>query len=241
VWPSKKTHRLATHLCFWLLITFPAVWAETWVQAGQYYDGQSDQLNPAATIVVEADKIQRILPGHPEPPAQALVVDLKGSTVLPGFIDCHVHLSGEFNPALYINRFKWDSADFAVRSTVYARKTLEAGFTTVRDLGDTSPGFSVVLALKKAIDDGTIEGPRIVAAGKSLATIGGHADPTNGTGSQYSTDFTVPDGAQGLDPGAYFWTVVPLDANGEPVGQPSQDTFQTPGWTSAGVAIEEDS
>jgi FecR-like protein len=56
-----------------------------------------------------------------------------------------------------------------------------------------------------------------------------------------STDFTVPDGAQGLDPGAYFWTVVPLDANGEPVGQPSQDTFQTPGWTSAGVAIEEDS
>lgn len=188
------------NLVLWLLLTCGAVGAETWIQAGAYYDGESDRLSGAATIVVEADKVSRVLPGHPKPPTEVSVIDLKQSTVLPGFIDCHVHLSGEFTPQAYINRFKWDSADFAVRSTVYARRTLEAGFTTVRDLGDTSPGFSVVLALKKAIDDGTLVGPRIVAAGKSLATVGGHADPTNGTGSQY---LATPGPREGVLTGPY--------------------------------------
>ena len=183
MWLSKTLRTLK--LLFWLCLSCLPVWGETWVQAGRYFDGQSTELSPAATIVVVEDRISRILPGHPDPPNSVDVIDLRNSTVLPGFIDCHVHLSGEFTPNSYINRFKWESADFAVRSTVYARKTLEAGFTTVRDLGDTSPGFSVVLALKKAIDDGTVAGPRIVACEKSLATIGGHADPTNGTGSQY--------------------------------------------------------
>ncbi|MCA9776340.1 MAG: amidohydrolase family protein, partial [Candidatus Eremiobacteraeota bacterium] len=182
MWPSKTNF-----LFFWLCLSCLTVWGETWIQAGQYFDGRSESLQPPSTIVVVDDRISRILPGHPKPPSTATIIDLKNSTVLPGFIDCHVHLSGEFTPNSYINRFKWESADFAVRSTVYARKTLEAGFTTVRDLGDTSPGFSVVIALKKAIDDGTVVGPRILACEKSLATIGGHADPTNGTGSQYLT------------------------------------------------------
>jgi imidazolonepropionase-like amidohydrolase len=197
VWSSKTSPK---HLLIWLFLACSAVCAETWIQAGQYYDGQSEQMSPASTIVVEANKIERILPGYPKPPASATVIDLKKSTLLPGFIDCHVHLSGEFDPKLYINRYKWDSADFAVRSTVHARKTLEAGFTTVRDLGDSSPGFSVVHALKKAIDDGTIVGPRIVACGKSLATIGGHADPTNGTGSQY---LETPGPREGVLSGPY--------------------------------------
>lgn len=167
------------------LLLICSVQAETWIQAGNLYDGQSDSLSSSTTVVVEGDTITRILQGHPKPPGGATVVDLKNSTVLPGFIDSHVHLSGEFNHDSYLNKYRWDSADYAVRSTANARKTLEAGFTTVRDLGDSSPGFSVVYALKKAIDDGTIIGPRIVACGKSLATTGGHADPTNGTGSQY--------------------------------------------------------
>lgn len=162
-----------------------AVWAETWIQAGRLYDGQSAQMQGASTVVVDQGKILKVLSGHQIPPKNVEFIDLRNSTLLPGFIDCHVHLSGEFSPSSYRNKYTWESADYAVRSTVYAKKTLAAGFTTVRDLGDISPGFSTVLALKKAIDQGAIPGPRIVAAGKSLATMGGHADPTNGTSSHF--------------------------------------------------------
>ena len=97
---------------------------------------------------------------------------------MPGLMDMHVHMSGEINKASYSERFFMSEADFALRSTVYAKRTLKAGFTTVRDLGDLAGG--VVISLRKAIDQGYIEGPRIFAAGKSIATTGGHADPTNG-------------------------------------------------------------
>lgn len=154
--------------------------ADTWIQAGKLYDGSSTALRGASTVVIEGKKISAVRDGHPKPPQGVTVIDLKNSTVLPGFIDCHVHLSGEFTPSAYTHRFTRDSADYAIRSTIHAKKTLEAGFTTVRDLGDLSPGFSAVLALKDAINDGTVPGPRIICAGKALATMGGHADPTNG-------------------------------------------------------------
>ena len=156
------------------------VTAETWVQAGKLYDGHSAELRGASTVVVQGKKISAVRDGHPKPPAGVQVVNLKNSTVLPGFIDSHVHLSGEFTPSSYTHRFTRNSSDYAIRSTVNAKKTLEAGFTTVRDLGDLAPSFSAVLALRDAINDGTIPGPRIVCAGKALATMGGHADPTNG-------------------------------------------------------------
>jgi len=159
--------------------------ADTWIQADRMYDGRSDQLTGPVTVVVKGEIIERVLTGHPKPPNEAELVNLEGHTLLPGFIDCHVHLSGEFTPSSYTHRFTRNAADFAVRSTANARKTLEAGFTTVRDLGDTSPGALVVVALKKAIEDGTVPGPRILCAEKSLATTGGHADPTNGVGEQY--------------------------------------------------------
>jgi imidazolonepropionase-like amidohydrolase len=95
---------------------------------------------------------------------------------MPGLIDMHVHIEGEYDKYSYVNRFRLEDADVAFKSTVFAKRTLLAGFTTVRDLG----GSGVNIALRKAIDNGTVIGPRIYTAGKSIATTGGHADPTNG-------------------------------------------------------------
>ncbi|MEC9407373.1 MAG: amidohydrolase family protein [Pseudomonadota bacterium] len=108
-------------------------------------------------------------------PGEARVLD--GLTCLPGLTDMHTHLTAEFGPRTYLERFQLDPADYAFRSAVYAERTLMAGFTTVRDLGDS---YNVSIALKQAIAQGLVNGPRIFTAGKSLATTGGHADPTNG-------------------------------------------------------------
>lgn len=102
---------------------------------------------------------------------------LAGLTCLPGLTDMHTHLTGEFGPDTYLRRFQDDPADIAFESAVYAERTLLAGFTTVRDLGDSA---NVSVALKQAISKGLVNGPRIFTAAKSLATTGGHADPTNG-------------------------------------------------------------
>jgi len=106
-------------------------------------------------------------------------VDIDASTqyCLPGLIDMHTHLSSEYSKTSYAEKFQLNEADYAFNSVLYAKKTLKAGFTTVRDLGDV---FNVTIALKKAIKNGTLQGPRIFTAAKSLATTGGHADPSNG-------------------------------------------------------------
>ena len=104
-------------------------------------------------------------------------LDLRHLNCLPGLMDMHVHFSVEFGPRTYLERFQLNAADIALRSVGYAERTLKAGFTTVRDLGDS---YNSSIALKRAINEGRVPGPRIFAAGKSLATTGGHADPTNG-------------------------------------------------------------
>lgn len=102
---------------------------------------------------------------------------LAGLTCLPGLADMHTHLSFEFGPRTYLERFQLNPADYALRASVHAERTLLAGFTTVRDLGDA---YNVTVALKNAINGGLLPGPRIFTAAKSLATTGGHADPSNG-------------------------------------------------------------
>lgn len=99
------------------------------------------------------------------------------ATCLPGLMDMHVHLRGQSSRNSYIKRFTRNEADHALRAAHYARVTLEAGFTTVRDMGDTD--YETV-ALRNAITEGVAIGPRIHAAGKGIATTGGHGDPTNG-------------------------------------------------------------
>jgi len=150
--------------------------AETWIHCGDLLDVEAGRLVGQSTLVIEADRIQRLDSGHRSPPDGAELVDLGGYTCLPGLMDMHTHLTSQSSPRAYINRFTHDPAEIAFQSAVYARRTLDAGFTTVRDLGDS---FNVSIALRDAINSGQIIGPRIFTSGKSLATTGGHADPTN--------------------------------------------------------------
>jgi imidazolonepropionase-like amidohydrolase len=94
---------------------------------------------------------------------------------MPGLIDMHVHLESETGPGSYLNGFTFNPADYAFQSVMFAEKTLMSGFTAVRDLG----GTNVNIALRNAINKGWVVGPRVYTAGKSLASTGGHADPTN--------------------------------------------------------------
>lgn len=150
---------------------------DTYLHCGKILDVESGKMLNERTIIVSDGKIKSIQNGYMNGGDEDITVDLKSKTVLPGFIDMHVHIESESSPSRYLERFTKNEADVAFQSTVYAKRTLMAGFTTVRDLG----GSGVNIALRNAINKGTIVGPRIFTAGKSIATTGGHADPTNGT------------------------------------------------------------
>jgi imidazolonepropionase-like amidohydrolase len=128
------------------------------------------------TIIVQGNKIVDVLKGYSAASSPDKTIDLKTLTVMPGLIDMHVHLEGETRKGDLIDEFVLNPADLAFQSVKYASNTLMAGFTTVRDLG----GSGVNISLRNAIAKGFVIGPRIFTAGKSLATTGGHADPTNG-------------------------------------------------------------
>ncbi len=159
--------------------------ADTIIHAGALIDGVSDMPRARVSIVVSDGKFEAIEEGHIAPNPDDSVIDLREYTVMPGLMDMHVHLDGEHSKDSYTERFFMNPTDFALRSTMYAERTLMAGFTTVRDLGDDGV---VVKSLKNAINRGWIVGPRIFAAGKSLATTGGHADPTNGLVEEFKAD-----------------------------------------------------
>ncbi|PIB27412.1 amidohydrolase [Maribacter sp. 4U21] len=149
---------------------------DTYLQCGSIYDVSTGKMITERTIIVSGTKIKRIENGFVSGAASDRTLDLKNRIVLPGLIDMHVHIEGEYNKGSYMKEFTQNEADIALESTVYAKKTLMAGFTTVRDLG----GTGVNIALKNAINKGLVDGPRIITSGMALATTGGHADPTNG-------------------------------------------------------------
>jgi imidazolonepropionase-like amidohydrolase len=159
--------------------------AVTLIHAGTLIDGRGDTARAKVTVVIKEDRIVRIVPGYESPGEGDTVIDLKDCTVMPGLMDMHTHLSGQHSRQSYTERFFMNDADYALRSTVYAQRTLMAGFTTVRDLGDNG---TTTLALRKAIQEGWVVGPRIFTSGKSLATTGGHADPSNGLRGRYERD-----------------------------------------------------
>src|SRR5688572_18585470 len=161
--------------CLVALIFHCAQAQKTIVHCGTLIDGKSSQPQQQMTIVIEENKITAVEKGFTNPGANDKLIDLSKKTVMPGLIDMHVHLEGETNKDQALQRFTLNDADVAFRSTLYAKKTLLAGFTTVRDLG----GSGVNIALRNAINQGLVVGPRIFTAGKSIATTGGHADPTN--------------------------------------------------------------
>lgn len=146
------------------------------IHCGTLIDGVQNQPISQVTIVIQQNKIIRIDKGYTTPASGEKVIDLKNKTVLPGLMDMHVHVENETNKNSYINEFTMNPTDIAFESAVYARTTLMAGFTTVRDLG----GSGVNVSLRNAINKSLVIGPRIYTAGKSIATTGGHADPTNG-------------------------------------------------------------
>ncbi|WP_378185577.1 amidohydrolase family protein [Aquimarina sp. W85] len=148
-----------------------------YLHCGKVLDIESGKILTEKTIIVADNLIQGIENGFKSAKGDVIIVDLKEKVVLPGLIDMHVHLESETNPKQYLERYTNNEADLAFNAVGFAKNTLLAGFTTVRDLG----GSGVNIALKKAIASGKIDGPRIFTAGKSLATTGGHADPTNGS------------------------------------------------------------
>ena len=151
--------------------------ADTLIHAGRMIDGETDAAFSEMTIRVDGAGIKAIENGYTAAGSDDSVIDLKSHTVLPGLMDMHVHLTGEYSKDSRLNRFISNEADYAIVATVYAKRTLEAGFTVVRNLGDA---FNVTVALRKAIEKGDVPGPRIFTAAKGIGTTGGHADPTNG-------------------------------------------------------------
>ena len=171
----KKTGLLAL-----LLSTLGAaqLQAATLIHAGKLFTGNDDSLKSKMTVVVDGNKITAIEEGYTQPDDDDTLIDLTSSTVMPGLMDMHVHLSSQHGgPSTYLQRFTFNEADVALRAAYYAEKTLMAGFTTVRNLGDS---YYETVALRDAIDKGFATGPRVYTAGKSIATTGGHADPSNG-------------------------------------------------------------
>ena len=159
------------------IVTSNMLAQDIYIQAGKLIDTRNGKVLNEKTIVISGKRIKSVENGFVDPAsASDSLIDLRDKTVLPGLTDMHVHLEGESNPAEYLQRFTNNDADNAFNSVGFAEKTLMAGFTTVRDLG----GSGINIALRDAINKGKITGPRVFTAGKSLATTGGHADPTNG-------------------------------------------------------------
>src|SRR5689334_1355716 len=148
----------------------------TILHCGKLIDVTKGQVLNEYSIIVEGNTITEVQAGYTKAAGADKVIDLKTKTVMPGLIDCHVHMEHETSPTRYMETFTFNPADYAFQSVVYAERTLMIGFTTVRDLG----GSGVNISLRNAINKRLIKGPRIYTAGKSIATTGGHADPTNG-------------------------------------------------------------
>lgn len=161
-----------------LLFAVVAVQAQDSVvvlKAARMFDGKSNQLTSPGLIVVRGRTIEAV---GGTAPAGARVVDLGDATLLPGFMDAHTHLaySATGGAERALSRLQVNTSETALEAAVYARTTLIAGFTTVRDLG--SRDF-VDIGLRNAINRGLVPGPRILAAVKSMGSSGGHCDPTN--------------------------------------------------------------
>jgi imidazolonepropionase-like amidohydrolase len=172
--PIRPQHAAAASLMLFSLSTLAEA-APVALQCGRMVDVRALKVEAERTIVVEGNRIKRIDRGYTAPDG-AKAVDLKSHTCMPGLIDLHVHLGSSITRNSIVESFTLNSPDYAVRGVANAEKTLMAGFTSIRELG-SAPGVGV--ALRNAINQGIVKGPRIHAAG-GVATTGGHMDPTNG-------------------------------------------------------------
>ena len=167
-----------------------------YIHAGKMFDSKEGKMLDKMTIIVSGTEIKGVKKGFEIPDSDNIIIDLKDSTVMPGFIDLHVHMESEYNPEKYLNEFTAEESEIAFSSIKFAKRTLMAGFTTVRDLG----GSGVNISLRNAINKGEVIGPRIFTAGKAIGTTGGHADPTNGWKKSIAGDPGPQDGViNGVD------------------------------------------
>ncbi|MFN3800518.1 amidohydrolase family protein, partial [Belliella pelovolcani] len=169
----KRTLMLSLALMLITQLTFAQ---KTFIHAGKLIDVRNNQMLSEMTIIVEGEVVTEVQKGFATPGRSDKLIDLRSKTVMPGLMDMHVHMENETSPRRYLDRFVDNEADIAFNSIIFAKTTLMAGFTTVRDLG----GSGVNISLRNAINAGKVEGPRIITSGKSIAPTGGHADPTNG-------------------------------------------------------------
>ena len=179
-----------------LLCCGPALAAPVVIDCGQLFDAASGKLQAKQRVIVDGKRFTAVA-GDATIPADAQRVDLTDATCLPGLIDLHVHLSGQTSPQVdqFRDALTLNPSDEVLRSVAYAERTLKAGFTTVRDLG-AMDGLNVTL--KRAIAAGHITGPRMFTAGKSIATTGGHADPTNSLSRELSKALGTPGPMEGV-------------------------------------------
>jgi imidazolonepropionase-like amidohydrolase len=181
---------------FLLLILSSFVYSDTYIHTSSYIDGISDRIKKDSTIIIDSTgKIKSIEKGFINP-GNNKFYDLTSYTVLPGLMDMHVHFGGEYQSKAE-RPVKVERETEAILATVHAETTLNAGFTTVRQVGDS--GF-VSISLRDAINKGIVSGPRIFTSGKSIATTGGHADHTNGRAID---DYEYPVPEDGVINGPY--------------------------------------
>ena len=170
--------------------------AETLIHTSIYIDGVSDKAKKNASIVIGDDgRIKQIANGFLNADGYDYY-DLRNYTVLPGLMDMHVHFGQEYVSKAE-RETKVEREYSAIRAVQHAKITLDAGFTTVRQVGDMG---LVSISLRDAIQRGYAEGPRIFSSGKSLATTGGHADHTNGRAKD---DYVYPEPESGVVNGPY--------------------------------------
>lgn len=160
--------------------------ARTVVHAGRLFDGVSAAPRERVTVTITGDRVTAIEPGFTRPDG-ATVVDLSTATVLPGLIDTHTHITGEGTGNALVRAVTETDTDAAIHGVVFAKRTLDAGFTAIRNVG--AEGGSDI-SLRKAIDDGLVPGPRIWTARVTLSITGGHGDqgglkPELGVGSTW--------------------------------------------------------
>lgn len=168
------------------LAATPAAAAEiSVIHAGKLLAVPGAAPRDAQTIIVKDGRIASVAPGYLDTSAAGAadgdtvkIIDLKNSFVLPGLIDSHVHILGENNPKARLQTVEMSDADDAIAGAGFAKKTLLAGFTTVRDVG-AGPG-DAIFALRDGIAKGEVEGPRIFASGATISVTGGHGDGTQG-------------------------------------------------------------